>query len=152
MAVVTPLRRVEAAASSGDILLYTDGASRGNPGEAAICFRLISPTGEVLEEKATRIGRATNNQAEYRALIAGLESARSFTSGRLQCRSDSELLIKQMRREYRVKEPGLKLLSERARALSARFAGVEFRHVRRSDPEIARADELANRALDAPAG
>ena len=149
---MTPLRRGEGAATAGAILLYTDGASRGNPGEAAICYRLISPTGGVLEEKATRIGRATNNQAEYRALIAGLESALSFTSGPLQCRSDSELMIKQMRREYRVKEPGLKLLSERAQALSTRFAGVEYRHVRRTDPEIARADELANGALNSPAG
>ena len=58
-----------------EVLLYTDGASRGNPGDAAICFRILSATGEVLRESAERIGRATNNQAEYRALIAGLEEA-----------------------------------------------------------------------------
>ena len=113
---------------------------------------MLSPAGEVLEETAARIGRATNNQAEYRALIAGLESARNFTSGPLRCRSDSELLVKQMRHEYRVKDPELRLLWERAQALAGQFAGVEYRHVRRSDPDIARADQLANRALDEHTG
>jgi ribonuclease HI len=134
------------------MFLYTDGASRGNPGEAAVCFRLLESTGQVLREEAQRIGRATNNQAEYRALIAGLEGALVETAGPLQCRSDSELMVKQMRGEYRVKDAALKPLWEQAQELTRQFVGIEFVHVPRSDPDIARADELANQALDAPPG
>jgi len=133
------------------MFLYTDGASRGNPGEAAICFRLLEPTGLVLREEAKRIGLATNNQAEYRALIAGLETALAETSGPLRCRSDSGLLVKQMRGEYRVKNAALKSLWEEAQKLARRFVRIEFVQVPRADPDIARADALANQALDAPA-
>ncbi len=138
--------------ASARMFLYTDGASRGNPGEAAVCFRLLARTGRVVREKAQRIGRATNNQAEYLALIAGLESALVQTSEPLRCRSDSELMVKQMRGEYRVKDAALKPLWEQARKLASQFVCIEFIHVARSDPDIARADELANQALDAPAG
>jgi len=134
------------------MFLYTDGASRGNPGDAAICFRLLERSGSVLREEAQRIGRATNNQAEYRALIAGLEGALRQTAGPLECRSDSELMVMQMRGEYRVKDAALKRLWEQAQKLARQFVGIEFVRVPRSDPDIARADKLANQALDAPAG
>ena len=134
------------------VLLYTDGASRGNPGDAAICYRILSPTGQVFDEHAEWIGRATNNQAEYRALIAGLERAAAIMSGPVECRSDSELMIKQMRLEYRVKQAELKSLWDRAQELGRRCSKVEFTHVPRTDPDIVRADELANQALNAHAG
>ncbi len=132
-----------------EVFLYTDGASRGNPGDAAICFRILSPTGLVLREHAERIGRATNNQAEYRALIAGLEEALRLSAGPLECRSDSELMVKQMRQEYRVKDVTLKALWELAKKVADQFVIIGFTHVPRTDPAIARADELVNRVLDA---
>ena len=133
------------------LLLYTDGASRHNPGDSAICFRILSPERLVLTEHAERIGRATNNQAEYRALIAGLEASAGWTSGTVQCRSDSQLMVRQMRGEYRVKDELLRPLWDRAQQLTIQFGCVEFAHVLRTDPDIVRADQLANQALDSGA-
>lgn len=136
---------------SDGLLLYTDGASRGNPGDAAISFRILSRNRVVLQEHAERIGRATNNQAEYRALLAGMEAASALSSGPLRCRSDSELMVRQMRKEYRVKDESLKPLWARAHALARRFERIEFAHTPRTNPDIARADKLANEALDSDA-
>jgi ribonuclease HI len=133
------------------VLLYTDGASRGNPGRAAISFRILAANRAVLREHAEAIGFATNNEAEYRALIAGLQAVRSFTSGPLQCVSDSELMVKQMRDEYRVKAESLKPLWTEANECASSFSRVDFVHAPRTDPDIARADRLANEALDADA-
>ncbi|MHB9150561.1 MAG: ribonuclease HI family protein, partial [Thermoleophilia bacterium] len=130
----------------GFCLLRTDGASRGNPGPGAIGVVLEDEQGNVLEEIGARIGTATNNQAEYQALLTGLETALDRGVERVRILSDSELLVKQLRQEYRVKNEELKELFLQARSLIQRFERVEIKHVPRG--ENVRADELANLALD----
>ncbi len=134
-------------AESALILIHTDGASRGNPGPAAFAY-ILQRDGEDPIEEAGRIGRMTNNQAEYTALVRALEHALELGADhRVLVHSDSELLVKQMRGEYRVKNEDLRDLYEQARGLSGRFrGGVTFRHVRRE--ENSRADALGNEALD----
>lgn len=128
------------------VIAYVDGASRGNPGEAAYGVRLSAPDGGEIATLSSRLGRQTNNYAEYRALIAALEWALRHDVRRLDVRSDSELLVRQMNGIYKVKSPTLRPLYEEARTLAD---GLEFeiRHVRREDNEAA--DRLANEALDA---
>jgi ribonuclease HI len=134
--------------SASDVLtIHTDGASRGNPGAAAFAY-VIARAGRPPIEEAGCLGRMTNNQAEYTALVRALEhAARLGTHHRLTVHSDSELLVKQMRGEYRVKDPGLRELYEEASRLADRFEQPpRFVHVRRA--LNARADELCNLALD----
>ncbi len=142
--------RLPGPASDGDpeglFLLRTDGASRGNPGPGAIGVVLEDEQGNVLEEIGVRIGTATNNQAEYQALLTGLETALDRGVERLRILSDSELLVKQLRQEYKVKNEQLKELFLQARSLIQRFERVEIKHVSRE--QNSRADELANLALD----
>ena len=122
-----------------------DGGSRGNPGPAAYGVRIQQDDGSVVELKAL-VGVATNNVAEYRGLLAALSWAIDAGIGRLLIRSDSELLVKQMRGEYRVKNAGLQPLWEQACRLVGRIGDVRFEHVRR---ELNRdADRLANEAMD----
>jgi len=128
-------------------VLYADGASRGNPGPASIGAVLYDPTGAVVAEVSETIGETTNNVAEYRAFIAGLEAAVEMGVERLQVRLDSMLLVRQIRGEYRVKAPGLKPLHRRAMALADRFPAFSIGHVRREENTVA--DALANAALDA---
>ena len=126
--------------------LSTDGGARGNPGPAAYGYVLEADDGTVLAAHGETIGTATNNVAEYRALVAGLEKAVELQVDEVEVVSDSELLVKQMRGEYRVKNPGLQPLYEEARALARRITRVTFEHVRR---EFNRdADRLANEAMD----
>jgi ribonuclease HI len=129
------------------ITIHTDGASRGNPGPAAFAY-VLGRDGEEPIEEAGRLGRMTNNQAEYTALVRALEHALELGADhRVAVHSDSELLVKQMRGEYRVKNEDLRDLYEEARDLCRRFrGGVTFRHVRRE--ENSRADALGNEALD----
>jgi ribonuclease HI len=129
------------------LTIHTDGASRGNPGEAAFAY-VISRDGEPVIEEAGRLGTMTNNQAEYTALVRALEHGLELgPENRLLIHSDSELMVKQMRGEYRVKNPDLLDLYEKARDLVRRFAGpVTFRHVRRD--HNSRADALCNEVLD----
>jgi ribonuclease HI len=131
--------------------IHTDGASRGNPGEAAFAY-VIAGDGRETVEEAGRLGRVTNNQAEYAALVKALERALALApEGRVVVHSDSELMVKQMRGEYKVKNEDLRDLYEQAQRLVGRFpGGVSFRHVRREHNK--RADELCNLALDAPRG
>ena len=128
-------------------VLYADGASRGNPGPASIGAVLYDPDGAVCSEVSEAIGETTNNVAEYRAVIAGMEAALEVGAERLQVRLDSLLLVRQIRGEYRVKAPGLKPLHRRAIALMARFPVFSIEHVRREKNTVA--DGLANAALDA---
>jgi ribonuclease HI len=131
-----------------DVLtIHTDGASRGNPGASAYAY-VISQGDETLVEEAGCLGQMTNNQAEYTALVRALEHALELGRHyRLIVHSDSELMVKQMNGEYRVKNDELRDLYARACALRARFdAPVTIRHVRRA--ENRRADELCNEALD----
>ncbi len=128
------------------LVLYTDGASRGNPGEAAIGAVLYDEEGDRLGDLSEAIGVTTNNVAEYRAVIAGLDLAASFAPRHLVVRADSQLLVRQLTGEYRVKAAGLKpLVAEVRRRLQA-FPAVTIEHVRREDN--VEADALANAALD----
>jgi ribonuclease HI len=126
--------------------LYCDGASRGNPGPASIGFVLYDPEGETVAALGGVIGETTNNVAEYEALIAGLETARTHGVDELSIRLDSLLLVKQVTGEYRVKASHLKPLHRRAVALMNEFAEAEIGHVRREFNTVA--DALANEALD----
>jgi ribonuclease HI len=127
--------------------LFTDGGARGNPGPAAYGFVLESEDGTVLAAEGEAIGTATNNVAEYSGLIAGLRKAVELHVPEVEVVSDSELMVKQMRGEYRVKNEALRELYEEATALARRIENVEYRHVRRAHNELA--DKLVNDALDA---
>jgi ribonuclease HI len=127
--------------------LFTDGGARGNPGPAAYGFVLESEDGTVLAAEGEAIGTATNNVAEYSGLIAGLEKAVELHVPEVEVVSDSELMVKQMRGEYRVKNEALRELYDEATALARRVGNVEYRHVKRAHNELA--DKLVNDALDA---
>jgi probable phosphoglycerate mutase len=147
------LRRLQRQAAEGadrhrklKAKLSTDGGARGNPGPAAYGYVLETDEGTVLDARGETIGRATNNVAEYRALIAGLESAAERGVTELEVVSDSELLVKQMRGDYRVKNEALRALWEEASDLERRFDRVRYTAVRREHNELA--DRLVNEALD----
>ena len=127
--------------------LYTDGGARGNPGPAAAAFVLEAEDGTVLEARGAVIGVATNNVAEYRALVDGLRRASELGVDELEVVSDSELIVKQMRGEYRVKNEALRVLHREASTLAAAVGRVTFTAVRREQNELA--DRLVNEALDA---
>ncbi len=129
----------------GSATANVDGGSRGNPGPAAYGVRIERDDGTAVELKAS-LGVATNNVAEYRGLLAALRWALEHGVTRLHVRSDSQLLVKQMTGEYRVKNAGLQPLYEEARSLVRRLGRVRFEHVRR---ELnSEADRLANEAMD----
>jgi probable phosphoglycerate mutase len=127
--------------------LFTDGGARGNPGPAAYGYVLEAEDGTVLAAHGERIGVATNNVAEYRALVAGLEKAAELAVREIEVVSDSELLVKQMRGEYRVKNAALQELSIQAARLARTIGNVSYTAVRREHNELA--DRLVNEALDA---
>jgi ribonuclease HI len=127
--------------------LFTDGGARGNPGPAAYGYVLEADDGTVLAAHGEVIGVATNNVAEYRALLAGLEKALELHVPDVEVVSDSELLVKQMTGEYRVKNEALRGLSIEAARLARRIGSVSYRAVRREHNELA--DRLVNEALDA---
>jgi ribonuclease HI len=127
--------------------LSTDGGARGNPGPAAYGYVLETDDGTVLAAHGEAIGRATNNVAEYRGLVAGMEQAAELGVDELEVVSDSELLVKQMQGAYRVKNEALKALWEEASDLERRFRRVRYTAVRRAHNELA--DRLVNEALDA---
>jgi ribonuclease HI len=127
--------------------LFTDGGARGNPGPAAYGFVLEAEDGTVLAAEGHAIGSTTNNVAEYSGLIAGLRKAIELDVSSLEVVSDSELMVKQMRGEYRVKNEALRGLCVEATALARRLESVEYRHVKRAHNELA--DRLVNDALDA---
>jgi ribonuclease HI len=129
--------------------LSTDGGARGNPGPAAYGFVLEAEDGTVLDARGEVIGVATNNVAEYRALVAGLRRAVEAGVTELEVVSDSELLVKQMRGEYRVKNEALRELSVEAARLGRQIGDVRYTAVRREHNELA--DRLVNEALDAAA-
>ena len=126
--------------------LFTDGGARGNPGPAAFAYVLEEDDGTVLAAHGQAIGTATNNVAEYRGLVAGLERAVEAGVDELEVVSDSELMVKQMRGEYKVKNAALRELSVEAARLARRLGTVTYRSVRREHNELA--DRLVNEALD----
>jgi len=127
--------------------LFTDGGARGNPGPAAYGFVLEAEDGTVLAAEGHAIGETTNNVAEYSGLIAGLRKAVELQVPEVEVVSDSELMVKQMRGEYKVKNEALRELSLEAARLARQLGTVEYRHVKRAHNELA--DRLVNEALDA---
>lgn len=126
--------------------VYADGASRGNPGEASIGSVVYDESGKEVATVSRRLGRATNNEAEYQAAIAGLEEALALGGGAVDLRMDSELIIRQLQGRYKVRNARLAPYYQRLVELLGRFDPVTFEHVPRA--RNARADELANLALD----
>jgi ribonuclease HI len=126
--------------------LYTDGGARGNPGPAAAAYVLETEDGTVLDARGEAIGVATNNVAEYRALVAGLAKALALGLEEVEVISDSELLVKQMNGDYRVKNAALVELSLEAAQLAREIGRVRYTAVRRTENELA--DQLVNEALD----
>jgi len=130
------------------LTLYSDGGARGNPGPAAIAYLALTEAGQVIKEDSRFIGEATNNQAEYNALIAALEFAKVIKAEEVICHLDSELVGKQLKGEYSAKNPELRKLWRKAVELKGAFRKISFVNVPRSNPYISRADALVNKTLD----
>ncbi len=128
------------------VVVNVDGGARGNPGPAAIAAVVQDPDGGVLEEKGETIGRATNNVAEYRAVLLGIERAAALGAGEVELVGDSELIVKQVKGEYKVKDAALRELHTQVKAALSGFDSWSIRHVRRE--HNAEADRLVNEALD----
>ncbi|MEN8613865.1 ribonuclease HI family protein [Dehalogenimonas sp. THU2] len=128
------------------LIANTDGACRGNPGASALGVLLRTPTGQVVKEICRPLGSMTNNQAEYHAVICALEEALKLGATELSLNADSELVVKQLNGQYRVKNPGLAPLYARVKALEPKFKSVKYRYVPRERNR--EADALANKALD----
>ena len=126
--------------------LRCDGGARGNPGPGALGYVLLDPRGHEVEARGEYLGAVTNNVAEYRALIAGLEAAARHGASSVTVRMDSELVVRQMTGEYRVKNAGLKPLHQKAHDVQLKITKVKYLAVRRE--ENARADQLVNETLD----
>jgi ribonuclease HI len=129
------------------LVVNVDGGARGNPGPAAIAAVVRGPEGEILQERGERIGRATNNVAEYRALLLGIELGAALGAGEVELVGDSELIVRQVKGEYKVKDATLRELHAEVKRALAGFERWSIRHVRRE--ENAEADRLVNEALDA---
>jgi ribonuclease HI len=129
-------------------MIFTDGGARGNPGPAAIAFVVLSDKGQVLTSNSRFIGSRTNNQAEYEAVIAALESAAALHVDEVVCHIDSELVVKQLTGEYTVKNAALRKLWNKVQELSRCFRKVSFTNVPRTNIQIQKADALVNEALD----
>jgi ribonuclease HI len=130
-----------------EYIIHIDGASRGNPGHASYGFAVLDPSGKVLHSGSGYIGIRTNNVAEYTALLEALKFVLARGIQSVEVRSDSELLVKQLNGEYKVKSEHLAELNEECRSLLRRIAWYEIKHIPRSKNKIA--DKLANEALDA---
>jgi ribonuclease HI len=134
------------AEASEKLVVNVDGGARGNPGPAAIAAVVQGPGGEVLEERGERIGHATNNVAEYKALLLGIELASALGAAELELVGDSELIVKQVKGEYKVKDANMRKLHTEVKAALRGFERWSIRHVRRE--QNAEADRLVNEALD----
>jgi ribonuclease HI len=134
------------AETSEKLVVNVDGGARGNPGPAAIAAVVQGSGGEVLEEHGERIGRATNNVAEYKALLLGIELAVARRPAELELVGDSELIVKQVKGEYKVKDANMRKLHAEVKAALRSFDRWSIRHVRRE--QNAEADRLVNEALD----
>jgi ribonuclease HI len=132
--------------SPDEVVIWTDGGARGNPGPAGFGVVVTTPAGEVLAQVAEGIGWATNNVAEYRGAIAGLEQALALGARRARVRADSLLVVNQQKGLWKVKHPALRELWAEARRLAGQFERVTWEHVPRVRNQ--RADALANQAMD----
>jgi ribonuclease HI len=131
-----------------ELYVYSDGGARGNPGDAGIGIIISKPDGVILHEFKRYIGKKTNNQAEYTALLTALELAKQFGAKNLMCFLDSELVVKQLKGEYRVRNRVLKPMFERIRSIEKDFAKVSYTHLPRENEKIQIADRLVNEAID----
>ncbi len=130
------------------INIYSDGGSRGNPGPAAAAYLVFSEKGEIIKKESLYLGRRTNNQAEYEALIAGLSAASMMGANEVVCHLDSELVCKHLTGQYQVKNPDLLKLWKKTQELKRCFMQVRFVNVPRTNKRIQEADELVNLRLD----
>ncbi|MBX4191522.1 MAG: ribonuclease HI family protein [Candidatus Doudnabacteria bacterium] len=128
------------------LIIYTDGGARGNPGPAAVGVVIYDAGHKELERYEKYIGTTTNNQAEYRALLAALEIATKLGAESIVCHLDSELVVKQLTGKYKIKESGLASLAADALRLTSKFEVVDFVHIPREKNKLA--DQLVNSALD----
>lgn len=128
--------------------ISTDGASRGNPGPAAIAYRIEGSSGKVLEEKGEYIGEQTSVVAEYRAIIAALDAASKYSSGEIFCTSDSNTVVNQINGDFKIKESHLKKLFAEIKEKGKFFEKITFSHRRREDPTISKMDKLVNKVLN----
>ncbi len=129
-------------------MIFSDGGARGNPGPAASAFIAFSETNDLIAKKARYLGSSTNNQAEYHALITALEFAAKANYEEVLCHLDSELVVKQLRGEYSVKDPKLKQLWQRVQDLEKAFKKISYINVPRTQTGIQAADALLNETLD----
>jgi len=127
--------------------IYTDGAARGNPGPAACSFVFVH-NNEIIHEGSNYIGQATNNEAEYRAIINALKAAERFHRWRLKVYSDSNLAVQQINRKWKINYPHLSELCSKVYKLCQKYEKVEFFHVGRNNPYIQKCDTLCNERLD----
>lgn len=146
----SPRRKASRKSKITKVIAFTDGASRGNPGKAACAAILFDEKLEELLRRSKRLGVATNNVAEYEGVLLALELAETLGARDVEIRLDSELVVRQLSGQYKVKHPSLKPLFERTRALMESFRRVTVSHVRREENSVA--DELANDELDGKAG
>ena len=129
------------------LVIYSDGGSRGNPGPSAYAI-VVTKDGRVIHEHTEFLGINTNNYAEYRGLIAAIGKALELKEDSVEFIMDSELVIKQMRGEYKVKSPNIRELHEDAKTMSSLIPNVKFTHVRRENQFVSRADALLNAEMD----
>lgn len=130
------------------VTIYTDGASRGNPGNSAWAYLILGTGGQELTKQAGYIGKATNNQAEYFAVIRGLQRATEITDQTVDHFSDSQLIVNQLKGEWKVKDQELNKLFGRVKNLEKHFSSVSHTHVPRSHQLLSRVDKLCNMRLD----
>ncbi len=128
------------------LISFSDGGARGNPGPAGVGAVLFNEKNEIVEELSRYLGETTNNQAEYRALIMALEKAQALGATEMECYLDSELVVKQLNREYKVKNKDLAPLFLKVHNISLSFKKISFHHVPREKNSVA--DGLANQAMD----
>ena len=129
------------------LVIYSDGGSRGNPGPSAFAI-VVTKDGKIIHEHSEFLGTNTNNYAEYRGLIAAISKALELKEDKVEFVMDSELVIKQMRGEYKVKSPNIMELHRDAKAMSSLIPEVTFTHVRRENQFVSRADALLNAEMD----
>jgi len=128
--------------------IYTDGASRGNPGDAAWGYLILDENEQMITKQSGYLGRSTNNQAEYFAVIRSLQRAGEITDGTVNLYSDSQLLVNQVTERWKVKDAELERLHKRVKSEAGKFNRVNFQHVPRENEHVARADQLCNDRLD----
>jgi len=128
--------------------VYSDGASRGNPGVSAIAYMILDEETRMLRRYSSYLGVRTNNQAEYEALLAALQSASEFDYDEVECYLDSELVVKQLNGQYKVRNDNLKALWLQIQKYKQRFSKISFTYVPRTNSQIQEVDRLANLALD----